>query len=125
MTRNTYEALFIFDSNHYARDPGGVGAAIAKMIEELGGNVLVSRLWSDQQKLAYPINNQNKGTYWLAYYELDTDKNSELNRAIRLNDSILRHMTIKLDHRLIEPMVAHAKGEASTSDAEEPATANA
>ena len=115
MTRNTYETLFIFDSNHYARDPGGVGGAVAKMVEELGGTVLVSRLWADQQKLAYPIDNHNKGTYWLAYFELDTDKLDEFGVACRLNDSILRHMSLRLDKRLIEPMVAHAKGEGTTA----------
>lgn len=115
MKRNTYETLIILDSNHYARDPGGVGGAADKMLGELDGNVLVSRLWNEQ-KLAYPVEGHNKGTYWLIYHELDSNKLDEFNRMCQLNDSILRQLTLKLDSRLVEPMVAHAKGQ-TTSEA--------
>ncbi len=116
---STYEILFILDSNHYARDPGGVGASVASMIEEHGGKILVSRLWAEQ-KLAYPIDGHFKGTYWLAYFEFEGTKMPQLNRACQLNEAILRHMPIKLDHRLVEPMVAHARGESvSTEPSEE------
>ena len=107
---NTYETLFILDSNHYARDPQGVGQGVAAMLEEVGGTVLVSRLWAEQ-KLAYPIEGHFKGTYWLAYFEMEGTKLPELTRACQLNESILRHLTLKLDKRLVEPMVAHARGE--------------
>lgn len=123
MKRITYEVLFILDSNHYARDPGGVGGSIAKMAEELGANVLVSRLWAEQ-KLAYPVDGHNKGTYWLAYFEMDTDRLTEFSRACQLNEAVLRHMALKLDARLVEPMVAHAKGE-SIASAEESVPAEA
>ncbi|MEZ6089668.1 MAG: 30S ribosomal protein S6 [Pirellulaceae bacterium] len=107
---NTYEILFILDSNHYARDPQGVGQGVASMIEEVGGTVLVSRLWAEQ-KLAYPIDGHFKGTYWLAYFEMEGTKLPDLTRACQLNESVLRQMTLKLDKRLVEPMVAHARGE--------------
>lgn len=123
MKRNTYEVLFILDSNHYARDPGGVGGSIAKMAEDLGANVLVSRMWAEQ-KLAYPIDGHNKGTYWLAYFEMDTDRLTEFSRACHLNEAVMRNMAIKLDKRLVEPMVAHAKGEA-VIPSEEPETTEA
>lgn len=114
---NTYETLFILDSNHYARDPNGVGKAVATMIEEVGGKVLVSRLWAEQ-KLAYPIDGHFKGTYWLAYFEMEGTKLTELNRACQLNESIVRHMSLKLDKRLVEPMVAHARGESISPEAD-------
>ncbi|QDV67734.1 30S ribosomal protein S6 [Rosistilla carotiformis] len=112
---STYETLFILDSNHYARDPNGVGQSVATMIEEVGGKVLVSRLWAEQ-KLAYPIDGHFKGTYWLAYFEMEGSKLTDLNRACQLSESIVRHMSLKLDKRLIEPMVAHARGESISTD---------
>ena len=89
------------------------------MAEELGATVLVSRLWAEQ-KLAYSVEGHNKGTYWLAYFEMDTDRLTEFSRACQLNEAELRHMALKLDKRLVEPMVAHAKGEsvAPTEEAE-------
>ena len=110
MASNVYETLFILDSNRYARDPGGLSGSIDQIIESLDGNVLASRLWTEQ-KLAYPIDGHQKGAYWLAYFELDTQRLGEFNRACQLNEGIVRHMTLKIDPRLVEPMLAHARGE--------------
>ena len=57
MASNVYEGMFIFDSGKYGRDPDGVSGAISRMIEEAGGEMLVSRLW-EERRLAYPINGQ-------------------------------------------------------------------
>ena len=111
MTRNVYECLFIFDSNRYARDPNGVSAAIPEMVEKLGGEVLANRLWNEQ-RLAYPINGQRKGTYWLTYFSIESTRLTEFNRACQLNDNIVRNLTIKVDPRLVETLVAHASGKA-------------
>ena len=111
MARNVYECLFILDSNRYARDPGGVSGAIPEMIEALDGKVLANRLWNEQ-RLAYPIDGHQKGTYWLTYFEIDSLRLTELDRACHLNDAIIRQMVLKIDPRLVEPMVAHARGEA-------------
>ncbi|MFT5526896.1 MAG: small subunit ribosomal protein S6, partial [Pirellulaceae bacterium] len=73
MAQNVYECLVILDSNRYARDPASVSAQIPEMVQKSGGEVLASRLWQEQ-KLAYPINNQRKGTYWLTYFRLESEK---------------------------------------------------
>lgn len=110
MAQNVYECMFIYDSNSYARDPAGVGAKITKMVGTCGGEILVSRLWNEQ-KLAYPIKGHRKGTYWLSYFRLDSTKLTEFNRSCRLEDDILRSLTLRVDPRLVETLVAHAKGE--------------
>lgn len=112
MATATYECLFLFNSNHYARDPGGCSSAIQDAITNLGGEILVSRLWAEQ-KLAYPIKGQQKGTYWLVYFNLDTLKLTDLNRANQLNESLLRWLFTRIDPRLVEALVAHAKGKVS------------
>jgi len=119
---NVYECLFILDSNRYARDPAGVSGEIPAMIEKLGGEVMVSRLWNEQ-KLAYPINGQRKGTYWLTYFRMEGVKLSPFNRECQLNGNILRHLTLAVDPRLVETLVAHARGEKSMRRAEEPVAA--
>lgn len=111
MAQNVYECLFILDSNRYARDPNGVSGAIPEMVEKLEGEVLANRLWNEQ-RLAYPINGQRKGTYWLTYFRIESTRLPEFNRACQLNDNILRNLTIKVDPRLVETLVAHASGKA-------------
>ena len=51
---NVYEGMFLLDSNRYSRDAAGVSKQITDLIEKSDGEVLVSRLWSEQ-RLAYPI----------------------------------------------------------------------
>ena len=90
---------------------------IDEIITKAGGKVLVSRLWMEQ-KLAYPIKGHRKGAYWLAYFRIDSSKMVKFNRACQLNDTILRNLAIKLDPRLVEPMVAVAKGEVPAASPE-------
>jgi small subunit ribosomal protein S6 len=103
-----YECLFLFDSNHYARDPGGVANSVQSLITDAGGEILVSRLWAEQ-RLAYPIKGHQKGTYWLIYFKLPTPKLKDLNRGCQLNESLLRFMFTRVDPRLIDALVAHAQ----------------
>ncbi len=119
MATNTYETLFILDSNHYARDPGGVSSQIETLVTEAGGNVHVNRMWMEQ-KLAYPIGNHQKGTYWLCYYDIESTSLTKLARSFQLFEAIVREMTLKLDPRLVEAILANARGESirpsSTAD---------
>lgn len=119
MALNVYEGLFIFDSNRYSRDPGGVSAQVADFVQKLGGEVLVSRLW-EERRLAYPINGQRKGTYWLAYFRLDGKQLTTLERDCQLSESIMRSLVIKIDPRIVDALVSHAQagGIAKTHKAE-------
>ncbi len=121
MAKNVYECMFIFNANSYAKNPAGVAKTVEDMIKGVDGKVLASRLWNEQ-KLAYPINGQRKGAYWLTYAEIDSPNMSKLNRACQLNDSVLRHLAVKIDPRLVDAMVAVAKGE---TPAEAPAEGGA
>ena len=109
MPQRVYEGMFLFDSNKYARNPNEVSAAVTDAIEKCGGEILVSRLWAEQ-KLAYPINGQRKGTYWLTYFRMDSQRREELNRAFRLNTDILRELVLAVDKRLVDTLVEHASG---------------
>lgn len=107
MAQTVYEGMFILDSNHYARDPGGISRQLAEMLEKQGGEVLASRLWSEQ-KLAYPIDGHRKGTYWLTYFRMDSLKLAEVTRAIKLNENVIRSLVLKVDPRLVDALVSHA-----------------
>lgn len=118
MATHFYECLFIFDSNRYARDPGNTSAAITDAIENLGGKILVSRLWAEQ-KLAYPIDGHHKGTYWLTYFSLESTKLKELNRTYQLNENLVRYMFNHIDPSLIDALVAHAQGKQTPASVED------
>jgi small subunit ribosomal protein S6 len=104
---NVYDGMFILDAGRYGRDPEGLSGQLTKMIQELGGEILVSRLW-EERRLAYPINGQRKGVYWLTYFRLQGDRLGALRQRFQLNDSILRMLFVKVDPRIVDTLVAHA-----------------
>lgn len=118
MAENVYECMFIFNASAYARNPAAAQKAVEELIESVDGEILASRLWNEQ-KLAFPINGHRKGAYWVTYARVESTRLAKLNRSTQLNDSILRHLFVKLEPRLVEPMVAVAKGEAIPEPVEE------
>ena len=105
---NVYEAMIIFDSNRYARERAGMPAEVEKMIQAGAGEVLVSRLW-EERRLAYAINGQRKGTYWLIYFRGPSSMLTALNREWEINEGILRHPVLKVHPHLVDVVLEHAK----------------
>jgi small subunit ribosomal protein S6 len=108
LAANVYEGMFILDSNRFARDPDGISGQIPALIEKLGGEMLVSRLWEDR-RLAFPIKGQRKGTYWLTYFRLNTQQLVTARRECDINENILRYLFVRVDPRIVDALVEHAK----------------
>ena len=108
MAENFYEGMFIFDAARFSQDPNGVSGQVAEMIEAAGGEVLVSRLW-EERRLAYPIEGHRKGAYWLSYFKVDGLKIAELERKCQLSPTVVRVLFLKVDARIIDTLVEHAK----------------
>jgi small subunit ribosomal protein S6 len=108
LAQNVYEGLFILDPNRYGHDPDGVSGQVPSLIEKLGGEILVSRLW-EERRLAYPIKGQRKGAYWLLYCKLDPGQLAEVKKQCLLNDNLLRSMFLKVEPRIVDALVEHAR----------------
>lgn len=124
MAQNVYEGMFLLDSARFSRDPDGIAAQISKLVEDAGGEMLVSRFW-EERRLAYPVEGQRKGVYWLTYFRADSQSLTELNRQCQLFDANLRHLFIKIDERLVDSMVAHALAGPAVPQSEEGVAADA
>jgi small subunit ribosomal protein S6 len=107
LTANVYEGLFILDTNRYSRDPAAVANQISEMITQAGGEVLANRLW-EERRLAYAIGGHRKGTYWLTYFRVGTDKLTGINRQCQLNENIVRFLFVRVDPRIVDALVKHA-----------------
>jgi small subunit ribosomal protein S6 len=105
---NVYEAMFIFDSNRFARERAALPVEVETAIKNAGGEVVVSRLW-EERRLAYPINGQRKGTYWLIYFRGPSSIVDPLNKSWEIHDGILRHLVLKIHPHLVEAVLEHAK----------------
>jgi small subunit ribosomal protein S6 len=100
--------MFIFDSNRFARERVALPAEVEAAIKAAGGEVVVSRLW-EERRLAYAINGQRKGTYWLIYFRGPSPIVEPLNHQWELHEGILRHLVLKIHPHLVEVVIEHAK----------------
>jgi len=101
--------MFLLDSNRYGANPTGVSGEVLAILERVGAKVLATRPWQDG-KLSYAIDGHRKGLHFLVYFTMDSRHLVEIDRLVKFNESILRHMVIKLPVALIEPMLAMATG---------------
>jgi small subunit ribosomal protein S6 len=105
-----YETMFLFDSTKLSADGDAVRGQVVATLERYGATLEVNRPWDDR-KLAYPINKQKKGVYHIIYYRMESTKQSELDRDLRLNENLLRYMTIHVDAKWSEAMLEVAKND--------------
>jgi small subunit ribosomal protein S6 len=89
----TYETVVIFDP---ALDEERVSSKVADLEQRLregGGEVQATNRWG-KRKLAYPIRKKESGTYVHLQYTTGGAQIAEIERALRLDDAVLRHMTV-------------------------------
>ena len=116
---NIYETTFILPSDAFAKRADEITSKLEKTIESLGGKIRVSRLF-DERKLAYAIDNRTRGVYWTIYYRIETNKTAELDLQFRLNNDVMRYLTLKLDPRLEEVVLQRTLAEpASESEGQD------
>src|SRR5262249_30059534 len=92
---------------------GDVMAAVNALhatFEKYGAEILASRPWADQ-KLAYQIGHQKKGLYYLIYVRCDSQKVHEIEGDLKLNEQLLRFLTVVIDPKWEQDMLAVAKDE--------------
>ena len=65
------------------------------VITETGGHILLRDDWG-KRKLAYPIQKQLKGHYYLVSFLSEAAQIDELERKIRIEDKIVRFLTVRI-----------------------------
>ncbi|MBV9124274.1 MAG: 30S ribosomal protein S6 [Planctomycetes bacterium] len=123
MRVNTYECMFLLDTNKVAGDVGAAAQQLHTILEKNQAEVLASRQW-DERRLAYPVKGHKKGLYYLTYFRTDGKNLVNIERDCALNEMILRALVIKIDPKIQETMLAVARDEhafALQMAAEEPA----
>ncbi len=89
-----YELMFIVRpdvGNEVARDRA---AHYRDMVEELGGTVNNLDEWGTR-RLAYTIDDFDEGYYVLVEFAGDEDLTKEMDRRIKLDDTVIRFMLIR------------------------------
>jgi small subunit ribosomal protein S6 len=61
-----------------------------------GGEVHSIDVWG-RRRLAYAIERHGEGVYHLGKFSLEPEQAAELDRNLRLNEQVLRHLIVCLD----------------------------
>jgi len=73
----------------------------SEVIERYGGKLFINDSWG-RLKLAYPIQKHTHGFYIYLNYAGPAALPQELERLIRLDDNIIRFLTVRLDDEVVE-----------------------
>ena len=103
-----YESLVLLDASKVSGDLAGAAATLHATLEKYHAHVEVSRLWKEQ-KLAYPINGQKKGIYYLIVFRADAQVLVDIETDYRLNELVLRQMTLRVDPKWEEKEMEMAR----------------
>ena len=99
-----YEGMFLFGASA-AQEPQNAINIIRGMIEKHGGQVLVLKRW-DERKLAYEVEGQKRGTYFIAYFKAPGSAVAPIERDVKLSEQVLRVLVTKAEHMNLEEMNA-------------------
>ena len=91
-----YETLYIVDSNLENKVLEKAMADIGNELNKTNAKIINHRLWG-KKRLAYAIDRQKYGSYIILQFKGgDVDKMPDFDVWMRLNNSVLRHMTVAL-----------------------------
>jgi len=66
----------------------------ADLVKSQGGVVTKLDAWG-KRKLAYPIKHNEEGYYFLIGFRAENPTLTELNRLLRIDESVLRHLIVR------------------------------
>ena len=101
MRKRTYESVVIINA---ALEDEQVETTISRMQETItthGGELLELDKWG-RKRLAYPIKKAKSGYYVVIRFNATTDLVATLERNYRLDENVIRYLTIQLDKFALE-----------------------
>ena len=96
MSNRVYEVMYIIDPDTADEKVTAINESIQGIIEN-GGATVVRMDDGGRRDLAYPINKKTQGYYMLFEIEGSGQEILELERRMRVNDAIMRYITVRVD----------------------------
>ena len=119
-----YETIFIVTPDTSEEDLKSVATKFRGVVSDMSG-LVVAYTEQGKKKLAYDVKKQDKGYYVLMDFVGSADLVAEIERNMRLDDRILKYLTVKLEDmvdpeslEVIEPEPPEETESAVTSEPE-------
>lgn len=96
MTKNLYETIFVLHPEMTEEDVETSVQSTVQLLEGKGAEIIrIDR--GGKRRLAYVMRKQRYGYYTLVHFRATPEPLPELERMYRLNERVLRYLTIRFD----------------------------
>ncbi len=105
-----YETIYILHPTLNEEEINTIIESTNTVLGTDGGQVISLDKWG-LKKLAYLINKETQGYYIYCDYATDSANVLEVERKFRIDDSVMKYMTVKLADAISEEGIVAARGE--------------
>jgi small subunit ribosomal protein S6 len=116
LVTHRYEVVYIFDS---ALEEPAVSEKLAKFHALLGEGVQVTANHWGKRTLVYRLKRHETGYYVIAQFEVAASVLPEFERAIRLDEGVLRFMVVRAEGEAPAPLPVEAAVAVGVEEEEE------
>lgn len=95
---NKYEVMFIVRPDMEEAEIKKTAENMKKVLTDAGAKVMEEKAIG-QRELAYEIKKFTIGYYFLYVVEADSKTEQEFNRVARINESLLRHIVVRVEDK--------------------------
>jgi len=88
--------MVIFSTNLTDEEEKAQTSQIEELIRHEKGTIHLVDHWG-KRKLAYAIKKQRQGFYEWFYFELDSSRIAEIDRKLKMSETIIRFLTFKME----------------------------
>ena len=93
-----YELMYIINANTSEDEVPAIGERLQKIITDGAGTVDDVQVMG-KKRLAYEIEKQREGLYFLVNFTAGPAVINELERVIGITESVIRHMIVNLEDK--------------------------
>jgi small subunit ribosomal protein S6 len=104
-----YETVFVLHPTYEEKEVEAEIQLVSDMITNSGGSILEIDRWG-RRRLAYEIDKVHEGIYTLLRFSSDTPVLKDIDRRFRLNERMLRYMTVISEGPLAPPRTEGVDG---------------
>ncbi|MFH1822445.1 MAG: 30S ribosomal protein S6 [Patescibacteria group bacterium] len=96
-----YELLYIVPNKYTEDEANEINKKTKEMIMKNKANITFSEVWG-KKNLAYPINNNYHGYYYLIEFDLTGGELAKIDNILRMSNEVLRHQIVKKKTKTLE-----------------------
>ncbi|MCF8031447.1 MAG: 30S ribosomal protein S6 [Desulfarculaceae bacterium] len=111
-----YETIFIVHPELSEEDTAAAVDKFRGILEDGGGFLVKEDHWG-RRRLAYTVKKQNKGYFVLFEYGAEGPAVTEMERNFKIDEQVIRYLTVKLDDSFDLEAMSQAKAEAEAAKA--------